>query len=92
LSLAEDFEANQKLGGYPDHSDIADQLNATEIHYEIVDEIRWGHVVEYVYSSGLEFARVIYRQGSGDSEYDYQPEWTAVRPVLKTIVTYQKLD
>jgi len=95
LSLAGEFKNGTKRlaedTDYATHDEIADELGAKQIHYDIIDTVRWGQVVEYVYMKGLEYARVVYTEGSGDSEYDYEPEWTAVRPVTKTVITYENL-
>lgn len=91
MSLAEEFAA--KSGGYEvNHWDVAKELNAEQVHYDILDTTRWGQIVEYVYMRGLEYARVEYEEAGGEGETEYEPEWTAVRPVTKTIITYQELD
>lgn len=89
MSLVDEFK--EKSGGYyPNHSEVALETGAKQVHYDIVDSTRWGQVVEYVYERDGEFVKVTYEEGSGDSEIDYDAEVTEVVPVTKTIVTYER--
>lgn len=73
------------------YDETADELGATQVHYDIVDTTRWGQIVDYVFEKNGEFVRVRYTQGSGDSEYPYEPEYAQVKPVEKTVVVYEKV-
>lgn len=75
---------------YADHDEIADELGAKQVHYDIVDQWRWGNIVEYVYEKDGEFVRVTYREASGDGECEYEPDITEVVPVTKTITVYKE--
>jgi hypothetical protein len=92
MHLAQEFkDATERWGertGYPTHDEIADELGAEQIHYDVVDTTRWGTVVEYIYKRAEEFVRVEYETGSGDSEIEYYPTFTAVQPVETKVVKY----
>lgn len=104
MHLAEKFVRKQAdpelIGKYESiahHADVANHLGAKQVHYDIVDTTRWGQVVEYVYEGKgdnnlWELARVTYEVGAGDSDIDYEPEWQAVRPIVKTTVVYEKIE
>lgn len=91
MTLLDDFVDNTEdaYESYPTHSDIAHEFGAKQVAYEILDTLRWGHLVEYIYQRDDEFVRVIYEEGSGDSEYPYLPSFTAVKPVTKTVTVYE---
>ncbi len=92
MSLAEDFKVASARWAEKtcniSHHDIAEELCAVQVRYDIVDTTRWGHVVEYVYKRANEYVSVIYTEGSGDSEYDYEPEIKEVFRVTKTVMDY----
>jgi hypothetical protein len=95
ILLQEFKDATERWGertGYPTHDQIADELGAKQVNYDIVDTTRWGQVVEYVYERDGEFVKVTYEEGSGDSDIDYSPEFTDVVPVTKTVVTYVPVE
>lgn len=89
MTLLEEFETKTARDSYPDHEEIAKEIGATFAHYELEDTTRWGTVESYVYQRGEEFVKVTYENGSGDSDIDYDPEFTAVRPVTKTVTVYE---
>lgn len=94
LNLRDEFkaqsEANPHKYGYPNHEEIAQELGAKQVHYDIVDTWRWGDIVEYVYQRGNQYVQIVYREASGDGECDYDPEFYEVQPVEKTVVVYDK--
>ena len=93
MSLLQEFQDKTPAGydDYANHDEIAHEVGAKQVAYDILDTTRWGHVVEYVYQRGDEFVSVTYTSGSGDSEYPYEPDLRAVKPVTKTVVTYEKV-
>lgn len=88
MTLAEEFKSKNEYSDYPTHDEIAHELGAKQVHYDLVDTTRWGHVVEYVYERDGEYVKVTYTEGSGDSEYEYEPEIQEVFRVTKTVVDY----
>lgn len=87
MALVDEFR--EKSGGYyPNHDEIADEVGATQVHYDIVDTTRWGQVVEYVYQRGAEYVKVTYEEGSGDSDIDYDADVQQVKPVERVVTDY----
>lgn len=91
MSLIEDFVSRTPAGydDYPNHDEIADEVGATQVHYDVVDTWRWGNIVEYVYNRDDEYVSLVYREASGDGECEYEPDITEVVPVTKTITVYE---
>lgn len=93
LNLRDEFKAQSEAPAnrseYPNHDEIAHELGAEQVSYEIIDTTRWGHVVEYIYRRRDQYVSVTYTEGSGDSEYEYEPEFHEVIPVEKTITAYE---
>jgi hypothetical protein len=91
VTLAEEFE--EKTGGgyddYPNHDEVAHELGAEFVTEEIADTTRWGYISEVIYKRGDDYVRVTYEAGSGDSDIPYEPTFTRVRPVEKTVTVYQ---
>lgn len=71
------------------HSDLADELGAEQVSFEMGDAWRWGHWEHYVYKRGDEYVRLDIQVASGDSEVDYEHHAAAVAPVEKTVVHYE---
>lgn len=95
MSFYEDFideHKRQSADGYSGdivHDEVADELAADQVHYDILDTTRWGEVVEYVYERDGEFVSVVYERASGDGETVYSPTITEVVPVEVTVVQYK---
>jgi len=87
VTLAEEF--NNRSTEW--HDEVADDLGATQVSFEMGDAWRWGHWEHYVYQKGDEFARLDIQAASGDSEIDYEHTAIAVKPVEKTVIVYEKV-
>lgn len=89
MTLVQDFKENTKIGGWPNHDEIADELGAKQVDYDILDTTRWGEIVSYVYKRADEYVRVTYERASGDGDSYYDPRIEVVVPEQKTITTYK---
>jgi len=90
VSLLEEFKSKTTDYSYPHHWDVAKELGAVQVAYNIEDTTRWGQVVSYVYQRKNEYVKVVYEEGSGDSDIDYDPEIFEVRPYSVTVTEYHK--
>lgn len=91
MTLAEEFQEKTPDGydNYPNHDEVAEELGAEFVSEEVADITRWGYISEAIYKRGDDFVKVTYETGSGDSDIPYEPTFTRVRPVEKTVTVYQ---
>jgi len=94
MSLIADFikeDDNGQYGGYPTHDETGSAVGAQFVDHRIVNETRWGHIVEYVYKRDNEYVKVTYESASGDGETEYIPEYENVFPKEITVTKYLKV-
>lgn len=90
-TLKDDLEAALKEfeGHYPNTEDLAGAVGAEfVVEYAIVNETRWGNIVDDVLGRGDDLVRLRYEVASGDEDCEYRPEFRDVRPVEVTIAKY----
>lgn len=90
MSFLEDFRRvdSEADHSYPSHDETAYELGAKQVFYDILETTRWGFVSQYVYELNGEFVSVVYEEGSGDSDIDYEPEYSEVEKQEVTITKY----
>ncbi len=90
MSFLEDFKRleSESTDSYASHDETADELGAKQVFYDILDTTRWGFVSQYVYEKDGEFVSVVYEEGSGDSDIDYDPEYSAVEKKEMIVTKY----
>ena len=80
-----------KAGNYPGPEDLVISTNSELVIFsEIVEATRWGHIVDDIVKRGEEHVRIRYEVPSGDSDCDFDPEFTDVVPYAVIVTKWME--